>query len=340
MEFALQGARCLVTGATGLIGHAVSSRLLAEGAEVRAFVRNPSKGRLLAEAGADVVQGDITDAAATRRAVEGCSVVFHLAAALTDFRPISFYRRVNVDATRSLAEAALATGIKRFVYASTVWTYGQDAGQGTDEGSPQKKSGLHYSDTKLEAESLLLGLARDRGLPVIVAQPSEVYGPEDLHWTMGPIELIRSGRMALVNGGTGVLQPIFVDDVAEGFLAAARRGRAGERYILCGSEVVTVGEYMGRLAAMVGKKHLRSMPGRVLMSLAVVSEGVAALTRTTPVLMRQDVRASSLHATYSGEKARRELGFQAVTPLDEGMRKVEKWLAARSATGAATSHAA
>jgi dihydroflavonol-4-reductase len=157
---------------------------------------------------------------------------------------------------------------------------------------------------------------------------------------MGPIELIRSGRMALVNGGTGVIQPIFVDDVAEGFLAAARRGRPGERYILCGAEVVTVREYMGRLAAMVGKKHLPSMPGPVLMSLAVVSEGVAALTRTTPVLMRQDIRASSLHATYSGEKARRELGFQPVTPLDEGMHKVDKWLAARSAAGAATPRAA
>jgi nucleoside-diphosphate-sugar epimerase len=140
MVFELQGVRCLVTGATGLIGQAVSSRLLAEGAEVRAFVRNPSKGRRLAEAGAGIVQGDIADAAATRRAVEGCSVVFHLAAVLTDFRPISFYRRVNVDATRWLAEAALATGIKRFVYASTVWTYGLNAGEGTDEGSPQKKS--------------------------------------------------------------------------------------------------------------------------------------------------------------------------------------------------------
>jgi nucleoside-diphosphate-sugar epimerase len=335
MVFALQGARCLVTGATGLIGQAVSSRLLAEGAEVRAFVRNPSKGRRLAEAGADIVQGDITDAAAARRAVEGCSVVFHLAAALNDFRPISFYRRVNVDATRSLAEAALAAGIERLVYASTAWTYGFDAGQGTDEASPQKKSGLHYSDTKLEAESLLLGLARDSGLPVIVAQPSEVYGPNDPHWTTRLIELIRSGKMVLVNGGAGVIQPIFVDDVAEGFLAAARRGRTGERYILCGAEVVTIREYTGRLAAMVGKKHLHSMPGWVMRSLAVTSEAVATVTHTTPIVMRQDVRASSLHVTYSGEKARRELGFQPFTSLEEGMHKVEKWLAARSATGAA-----
>lgn len=339
MGFTLQGARCLVTGAAGLIGQAVSLRLLAEGAGVQAFVRNASKGRRLAEAGADIVQGDITDAAATRRAVEGCSAVFHLAAALHEFRPVSFYRRVNVDATRSLAEAALAAGIARFVYAGTVWTYGLDAGEGTDERSPQKKCGLYYPDTKLEAESLLLDLARERGLPVVVAQPSEVYGPEDAHWTMRPIEVIRSGRMVLVNGGTGIIQPIFVDDVAEGFLAAARRGRAGERYILCGAEVVTVREYMGRLAAMAGRKHLPSMPGWALMSLAVASESVATVTRTTPFLMRQDVRASLLHATYSGEKARHELGFRPVTPLDDGLRQVEKWLAARSAAGSATSAA-
>jgi len=333
VEFELAGKLCLVTGASGFVGARVASRLLAEGARVRAFVRTAAKAEPLAQAGAEIFLGDMTKPETVAPAVAGCRVVFHLAGALSEYRPISYYRDVNVGGTRALAEAAISAEVERFVHISTVAVYGLDAGTGIDEGSKRRKSGSHYADTKLEGEEVIRQLTAERGLPAIVVQPAEIYGPEDPNWTLRPLELIRSGRMILINGGRGSIQPIYVDDVVEGILAAARRGRTGEAYILAGNEVVTLRDYFVGLAHAVGKDHMRSIPAWLALRLARTCELVAAVSRTAPVFTRQEVRLMLLDATYDAGKARRELGFEPTVSLDAGVGRVREWLAASSAHG-------
>jgi nucleoside-diphosphate-sugar epimerase len=111
-------------------------------------------------------------------------------------------------------------------------------------------------------------------------------------------------------GGGGSIQPIYVDDVVEGILAAARRGRTGEAYILAGNEVVTLKDYFVGLAHAVGKDHMRSIPAWLALGLARACELVAAVGRNAPVFTRQEVRLMLLDATYDAGKARRELGFE------------------------------
>jgi dihydroflavonol-4-reductase len=137
----LRGKRVLVTGATGLFGRAVIRRLLVVGSTVRALVRDPARARGLLGAEVDIAPGDMTDPAGLRSVVQGCHAVFHFAAVLNEFQPPQFYRSVNVEGTRALAEEALAAGVERFLHASSIAVYGLRASGRIDESSPHVACG-------------------------------------------------------------------------------------------------------------------------------------------------------------------------------------------------------
>jgi nucleoside-diphosphate-sugar epimerase len=328
MAYEMGRKSVLVTGATGLIGGRVAALLLSRGATVRVLARTSEKASRLARAGAEIVKGDMTDQASLRSAVEGCRAVFHFAGVLADeFKPASYFRRVNVEGTRALAEAALAGGVERFIHASTVAVYGFDAGARTSERAAHVLNGDPYSDTKLEGQAVVEELAAERGLPAVIIQPSQVYGPGDDTWTAGPVRLALTGRLVLPGGGRGLLQPIFVDDLAEGVLAAAERGRTGEAYILCGSEVVTVADFFGRLARMAGRNKIPSVPYWVGFSAAALSEWWARLSGAAPAFTRSAVRfVNQRRTSFDGTKAEKELGFVPRTTLDSGFEAVHAWL--------------
>jgi nucleoside-diphosphate-sugar epimerase len=136
MDFELSGKKCLVTGASGFIGQNVALRLLNEKASVRALVRNRTRAVLLEESGVEIFQGDITNRESIQQAVKGCDAVFHLAAITNEFKPLSYYREVNIGGSIMLAEEALKAGIQRFVHISTSWVYGMFSGRNTTENSP------------------------------------------------------------------------------------------------------------------------------------------------------------------------------------------------------------
>ncbi|MBN2464819.1 NAD-dependent epimerase/dehydratase family protein [candidate division WOR-3 bacterium] len=319
----------LVTGATGLLGGLTARRLLAEGARVRGLARNPARAAELAACGAEIVAGDITDELSLARAAKGCQGVFHFAGVLAnEFRPRSYFQRVNVEGTRNLAEAALTCGAERFLYCSTVWVYGLAAGTDTDESTPHRYSGEPYCDTKLDAEEVIREFTRDRGLPAVIVQPTEVFGPDDRNWTLGPLELIRSGRMMLASGGIGLVQLIYQDDVAEGILAAARHGRLGEAYILGGGTITTIREYFLGLARIAGQERLPSVPSWLALVAAGLEEFRSRLSGRPPVFTRGGVRGTMVYATYRTEKAAAELGFVAKTGFATGLERIRERLSA------------
>jgi nucleoside-diphosphate-sugar epimerase len=317
----------LVTGATGLLGEAVTKVLLKEGHHVRAMARSLQRAQPLGDLGADIIPGDMTDLPFLERAVSGCQVVFHFAGILTgDSSSKDLFHQVNVEGTRYLAKTAKASGVQLFIHASTAWVYGWDACAGTTEHSAYRISQDLYIDTKIKAEYELQQLRRE-GLPLVIVQPSQVYGPKDRHWTLTPLRLMQSGMMFLVNGGCGLIQPIYVDDVVEGIIAAARRGRIGETYLLCGQEAISMKRYYSYLGEMIGQQAFPSLPGSIMMVVASLIERFSALMHRHPLISTAEVRSNMMNASYSGDKAYNELGFIPQIHLEEGMAKVAAWLA-------------
>ena len=326
VEFEPRGARILVTGATGLIGGGLARRLLSVGAEVRALARRPESASGLLAEGIEVAVGDMTDPAALARAVEGCDAVAHFAGVLGDEAARrSRFIAVNVEGTRSLLTAAAASGARRFLYASSVWAYGFGAGPGTDETTPALPCGDPYCDTKLLAQSIVLDAARRGVVSAVVVQPSPVYGPHDDAWTATPLRLLRRRLLAVPRRG-GMIQPLYVSDAVEGALAALTRGESSQAYILCGAQELAVRDFFGRYVAMgTRQRSLPALPRSALLGAAGLAQALGQIVPQAAIFTRTGVEGTCLAATYSGEKARRQLSFVPQVGLDEGMAAVRVW---------------
>ena len=317
----------LVTGATGFVGSAVARALLARGRRVRVLARPNSDRRNLAGLAVEIAEGAMEDPCSLARAVAGCRYVYHVAA---DYRiwvpdPAPMFR-ANVDGTRDLLTAALEAGAERVVYTSSVATLGLVPGGSADEETPSSLDDMigPYKRSKFAAEEVARGLARERGLPVVIVNPSTPVGPGDIKPTPTGrliVEAARGQMPAFVDTGLNI---VHVDDVAEGHLAAAENGRIGERYIL-GGENMALAEILAEVAQAVGRRPpwLR-VPHSVLFPVAIGAELAGRATGRDPFVTLDGVRMSRKKMYFSSEKASRELGYRS-RPAREAIADAVGW---------------
>lgn len=313
----------LVTGASGFLGWHVARVLVERGYSVRALVRPGSR---FSELDAEPVTGDLRDPQSLERAVEGCSLVFHVAA---DYRlwakdPRELYR-TNVDGTRALLEASRRAGVERVVYTSTVGSIGIPQEGLGDENTPVSLDDMagDYKRSKFLAERVALEFARG-GLPVVIVNPTAPVGDHDVKPTpTGQTVLdFLNGRMpAFIDTGLNI---VAARDTAEGHLLACERGRAGERYIL-GSENLTLAQILQLLAKITDRKapSLR-LPYAVAYCAGVCSTAWAEVTGVPPRVPIEAVRMARKKMWVTHEKARRELGFQP-DPAETALRRAAEW---------------
>jgi dihydroflavonol-4-reductase len=317
----------LVTGATGFVGSAVARALLARGRRVRVLARPNSDRRNLAGLAVEIAEGAMEDPCSLARAVAGCRYVYHVAA---DYRiwvpdPAPMFR-ANVDGTRDLLTAALEAGAERVVYTSSVATLGLVPGGSADEETPSSLDDMigPYKRSKFAAEEVARELARKRGLPVVIVNPSTPVGPGDIKPTPTGrliVEAARGQMPAFVDTGLNI---VHVDDVAEGHLAAAENGRIGERYIL-GGENMALAEILAEVAQAAGTRPPRlQVPHSVLFPVAVGAELAARVTGREPFITLDGVRMSRKKMYFSSEKASRELGYTP-RPAREAIADAVGW---------------
>lgn len=272
---ALRGRRVLVTGGTGFIGGRLAERLVDEcGAEVHLLVRSVSRSVRAARDPVRFHRGDLLDRDSLLAATESCDVVFHCAYGAHGSRRER--RRVTVEGTRHVCEAARQHRVSRLVHVSTVMVYGLTQAETLDETAPRKRSGEVYADSKLEAERLVFRAGERHGLPVTAIQPTAVYGPHGGVWTERIFRQLATGRVILVDGGGATCNAVYVDDLVSALLAAAVREEAvGEAYLVSGPEPVTWRRFYegfesemgleGRTVAMSAaeaRRHSRRAPFR------------------------------------------------------------------------------
>ncbi len=320
----------LVTGATGFVGSWVASLLVENGENVRCLRRKGSATANLPPEGPTVswTEGDLLDPPSLDRAMEGVSILYHVAA---DYRLWSPKRgeilHSNVTGTRNILDAALRAGVSRVVYCSSVAALGaRTDGVPINEAMAVDRQSLvgEYKISKYEAEQVALSYA-DR-LSLVVVNPSAPIGARDIKPTpTGRIVLdYLKGRMkASIHTGLNV---VHVRDVAKGHLLAARHGKRGEKYILAGRNM-TLLEVFRTLEAVTGiPAPSVVVPRGVVLPLAFLSEGISRLTGREPTIPLEGVRMAKKLMYYDGSRAVRELGLD-MTPVEEAFRDAVRYFA-------------
>jgi len=314
----------LITGATGFVGWHVTRMLLDRGDPVRALARDPA--RLTQLDGIEPVRGDLRDPTSLRAAVEGCGIVYHVAA---DYRlwtkqPEEMYRS-NVDGTRSILEAARNAGVERVVYTSTVGCIGiPQVGLG-DEDTPVTLEEMNgtYKRSKFLAERVALEFAAG-GFPVVIVNPTLPVGDHDFKPTPSGkivVDFVRGAMPAFMDTGLNVVD---VQDVARGHLAACERGNPGERYIL-GSENLTLHQIFGLLAGITGRSAPKiKVPYAVAYAAGAVSTAWASVTGKEPRAPLDGVRMARKKMWVRHDKAARELGY-VPGPADQALKRAVTW---------------
>jgi nucleoside-diphosphate-sugar epimerase len=316
--------RVLVTGAAGFIGRALVARFRELGSEVR---------------GADLIEAedewhlvaDVTEPGAWQSHAEGCDLVIHTAAVVGFYSSPEGYWEANVAAARHVMDAAIAGGAKRFVHLSSIVVFGFDFEGEVDERTPVRPNGVHYVDTKIASEQVVLEAHAEGEIPCTIVRPGDVYGPGSRPWTIEPVRLLKAKQLILPAGGKGLHSPVYVDDLVDGIVRASTMSEAeGRVFILTGSEQPTIGEFVAYYSRMLGLGEPRTAPTRVVREVARAMD-IAAKVRgrrseATPAAIDYSTRRGS----YSIARAREVLGYEPAHDLESGMKKTEEWLRAES----------
>lgn len=318
----------LVTGATGFIGSHVARKLVQRGESVRILLRKTSKTLNIEDIDAERVYGDILDVDSIRKAIKGCDTVYHTAG-LVSFRKSDYklLEDINVKGTVNVLSAALEAGVKKVVYTSSVAAIGVNPNGGiANEDTPftLEHMGIQYLNTKYRAEQEALRLYR-QGLPVVIVNPSVVIGPGDVYLSSCGfiVWYCKKKFPGYMDGGINLVD---VEDVAEGHIMAAQKGRLGERYIL-GNKNLSIKEVFEILEKVTGIPAPRiKIPYFVALAAAFFVERILGISLPNYSSMDVDsVRASRFYWYFDSSKAVRELGFPQ-TPVEQSIEKTVKWL--------------
>jgi nucleoside-diphosphate-sugar epimerase len=315
--------KAFVTGATGFIGSRVTRKLLERGYDVTALCRSRSGATALADAGAHPVPGDLADTEALRLAMRGCDVVYHVAGWYKLGTPSAAARAqaeaVNIEGARNVLSSAQAEGIPRVIYTSTVAVFGDTHGALRDESyyAAAPTFATEYDRTKWLAHyEVALPMLRE-GVPITIVMPGAAYGPGDPSLIGSMMRWFYLGYLPFVPGPDTVLTLAHVDDVAEGHILAAERGRAGESYILAGP-AYSVGELYELWARVTNLPMPRLQVGAAAMRpLAPLAGSLGNYLSLPDLFTEEAIRVLGMTYLGSSAKAQSELGW-STRPARDG----------------------
>jgi nucleoside-diphosphate-sugar epimerase len=319
----------LITGGNGFVGRYVASALQSRGSTVRVLALPDEDTRWLQDHGIAVYQGDVRHPQALAAPMRGVDAVLHLAAMMDVWRPIEDYRAVNVTGTENVCRAALAAGARRLVHMSSSSVYGMGLGRPADESFPLAPFPDPYPTTKAAGDVAVQRMIAEDHLPAVIIRPDQIFGPGD-HLHFGRMaDRLRAGKGVIVGPGDNALPFVYVTDVVQGLLLALDHpNAAGQAFNITNDRPLTQQQLLEAIARETGSGPPRvHVPYRALYSAGYLAERLATLSpsRRRPPITRLGVAFFGTDNRYAIGKARRDLGFQPLVDLDEGIRLAARW---------------
>lgn len=327
------GSKVFITGATGFIGSNLVKKLIMGENQIYALTRSSDT---VLDNKINIVRGDLNDFKSYSRTLESCEQLFHCAAYIS-FSKRDFVKahHVNVEGTRQLLEVAHRAGVKKVVHLSAcaVLGYSNDRDTIIDEtADPKITEDNAYAYTKKLAEDAVRSYAA-KGLDVSIANIATVYGRGDRKLNSGSIiNSIYSGKLKVIPpGGTSY---VAVDDLIEGLILVAEKGRPGERYIFS-SQNLTYRELIERIARVVGvAAPTMALPASSYYPALLAANIMEFCTRlsnnTVNLVTSQLLKEAYGYKYYCSDKARKELGWKPVQTLEEAVDKAFRYYKAHS----------
>ena len=322
--------RVLITGATGFIGRHVVKANLAKGNRVRALVLPGDAGEAwLKGQGVEVVNGDIRDYEAVRRAAGDMDIIFHTAAIVTDWAPKKLFWEVTVGGAENICRAAVDAKVSRLVDISTCDVFGTDESKVMDESLPLQYWGEPYADSKIDAEKVMRRYHEEQGMPLAMVYPLWVFGEGDQTFVPLLADAIIKKELIFWRKGA-IVWPTYIDNLVDLLMLISEDERAiGNGYLVHDGESTTLEEFCSGIAEALGVPPIKTyIPYWSAMAAARVMEFIWKLfrIRKRPLLTTYTVTNLGSRFRFSIGKAERELGWKPRITYREGFRQTMEWL--------------
>ena len=318
--------KALVTGANGFVGSYVCKELLSNGYQVRALHRANSDTTTLEGLAVEKVVGDIRDKESLLKAFEGIEVVFHIAALFREAKhPDSVYRDINIEGTRNVFDAAIASNVKKVIHCSTVGVHSHIPNPPADETEAYRPGDI-YQETKCEGEKLALSYFNSGKMKGSVIRPAMIWGPGDKRM-LKLFRGIAARRLPVIGTGNTQVHWVMVDDLARGFRLAAEKDQANaEVFIIAGENPVKLRDMMRVIAEELGVTLLPfRIPALPLQILGGLMELICIPFGIEPPIYRRRVDFFTKTRAFSWDKARNLLDYKPSRTFAEEVAEIAAW---------------
>ena len=315
----------LVTGATGLVGSHVAEQAAHRGIRVRALCRANSDTDFLKAHDVEIVDGDLNNSASLATACDGITAVVHCAAMVGDWGPTEYYRKVNVEGTRQLMDAALQSNkLRRWVQISSLGVYSGKDHYGTDETTPPNTVGIDgYTLTKVESEQLVSEYVANKGLPAVILRPGFIYGPRDRTVMPRLIERLQSGKFAYLGNHDKLMNNTFVGNLCEAiWLAVENDTVVGEVFNIRDPRAVSKKEFIDTICNTAGfTRPTKVVPLHIARPLSWMMEKTWKLLgkKTAPLVNSARIKFLGLNLDFEIEKANLQLDYNPTIDFRDAM---------------------
>jgi nucleoside-diphosphate-sugar epimerase len=310
----------LITGIGEFIGLRTAELALARGMKVCGLELSPEKAQQAEQLGASVRIGSTNDEVILAKACEGADIVLHTASKNDAGGAIDAFRQINVEGTINTATAAKCSGVKAFIHLSSVMVYGFRFPDHVTEEGPLGGEKNPFCQTKIESEQEVLKFNCPHEFGVTIIRAGDVYGPGGSVWVMRPLTMMQKKKFVLINGGRGICNHLYIDNLIDGIFLAMEKEAYGEAFNLTDGCQTTWREYYEQLADIGGQ------PKPVISAPALVAKTALRQMGKKADLLPESIDFVTRSHAYSIQKAIRVLGYSPNIGLEQGMQRTGEWL--------------